>query len=64
VPMEPLQTTVEKRANTLAATRLAHTNHTMSLEDQSLHSDDAAEQLRDLANKLAEKSGSELWEDS
>jgi len=63
VPMEPLQTTVEKRAGALAATRLSHTNHTMSLEDQSLHSDDADEQLHDLAKKLAEKSGSELWED-
>jgi len=63
VPMEPLNTMVEKQANTLAAKRLAYTNHTMSLEDQSLHSDDADEQRHDLAKKLAEKSGSELWED-
>jgi len=63
VPMEPLKTMVEKKADALAAKRLAHTNHTMSLEDQSLQSEDADEQLHDLAKKLAEKSGSELWED-
>ena len=54
---------VEKQANALAAKRLVQINHTMSLEDQSLHSDDANEQHHDLAKKLAENSGSELWED-
>ena len=63
VPVEPLNNMVENKANTLAAKRLAHTNHTMSLEDQSLLPDSANEQLNDLAKKLAEKSGSELWED-
>ena len=63
VPMEPLETMVEMQANALAVKRLAYTNHTMSLEDQSLHADDAHEKLHNLAKLLAEKSGSELWED-
>ncbi len=63
VPIAPLNSMVEQQANALAAKRLEHTTHSMSLEDQALNSDDANEQLHDLAKRLAEKSGSELWED-
>lgn len=63
VPSEPLATMVEKKADELAAKRVSHTNHTMSLEDQAVHTEDADEQLHALARKLAEKSGSELWDD-
>lgn len=63
VPAEPLSAVVEQRAHAVATERLVHTIHTMSLEDQALGSEDADDQRQELAKRLAEKSGSELWED-
>lgn len=62
VPVEPLSAMVEHRAHAIASERMKHTVHTMGLEDQSVSSDDAIGQRNELAVRLAEKSGSELWE--
>ena len=63
VPREPLETLVEQRAMRLAKSRLSRTAHSMVLEDQSVDDDDQQQQLMALAKKLAQQSGSKLWED-
>jgi predicted DNA-binding mobile mystery protein A len=63
VPRRPLSETVEERAAGLAARRIGSARHTMALEDQSLDEDDEREQVAQLARRLAEASGSALWED-
>jgi predicted DNA-binding mobile mystery protein A len=63
VPRRPLEATVEDRATRLAARRVMATRHSMALEDQSVAEEDEREQVRQLAKRLAERSGSELWED-
>jgi hypothetical protein len=45
----------------LARQRVKSTAHTMALEAQSVDDADEQDQIRALARKLAEKSGSALW---
>ena len=61
VPRETLEATIEDRATALAKRRLESTSHTMALEAQSVDDTDQQEQIRQLAQRLAEKSGSALW---
>ena len=63
VPQKPLETMVQDRARTLAKHRIKSARHTMALEDQSLNEADEREQVKLLAKKLSEQSGSALWED-
>lgn len=63
VPREPLETLTQERALALAKRRLGSTAHSMALEAQSVDRDDEQEQLKALAKKLSEKSGSALWEE-
>lgn len=62
VPRQPLGAMIEERAMHLAARRVKAARHSMALEAQSLDEEDEREQVRQLAKRLAEKSGSELWE--
>jgi predicted DNA-binding mobile mystery protein A len=64
VPRTSLETMVEGRASTLAKSRVKSARHTMTLEDQRLDEDDEREQVKELSRKLAEQSGSVLWEDA
>lgn len=61
VPKHSLETVVEQRALNEAKNRLATTSHSMALENQSVDKDDEQDQVKALAKKLADKSGSELW---
>jgi len=63
VPRKPLETMVEQRAARLAKRRLKAARHSMSLEDQSLDETDEREQVTQLTKRLAEQSGSALWEE-
>ncbi len=63
VPRKPLEALAEERAARLARRRLATTRHSMRLEAQGVDAADEAAQLRQLAKRLLEKSGSALWED-
>jgi len=63
IPNNPLEDMIETRGRSLAKKRLSHTTHSMSLEDQAVNADDEKEALEKLVRQLAEKSGSELWED-
>jgi predicted DNA-binding mobile mystery protein A len=63
VPKNPLETTIEDRAAAVAKRRLKSTAHTMALEAQRVGEADEREQISQLAKKLAEKSGSALWEE-
>ncbi|MFT5274392.1 MAG: putative DNA-binding mobile mystery protein A, partial [Saprospiraceae bacterium] len=62
VPENSLDKMVEERATKLALSRIQSINHTMALEDQQIDAEAQHEQVLALARKLAEKSGSELWE--
>ena len=62
VPRKPLEEMTDERALQLAQKRLASTRHTMALEAQSVDAVDEDEQVRTLAKRLLEKSGSALWE--
>ena len=64
VPRTSLETMVEGRASTLAKSRVKSARHTMTLEDQRLDEVDEREQIKELSRKLAEQSGSVLWEDA
>ena len=63
VPRKPLEELTVDRAFALAKRRLAHTRHSMVLEDQSVAADDELEQLEQFAHQLAEQSGSALWDE-
>ncbi len=63
VPRKPLEELAEERARLLANRRLQSIHHSMALEAQSLDEADEEEQIRQLAKRLLEKSGSALWED-
>ncbi len=63
VPRSPLETLVQERATKLARRRLSKTSHSMVLEDQGVDAADEQEQIKQLAQRLLEKSGSKLWED-
>lgn len=62
VPNQPLEELVEVRARALAKKRLAHTSHSMQLEDQAVNAEDENQQLEKLVRQLIEKSASELWD--
>jgi predicted DNA-binding mobile mystery protein A len=62
VPGSTLESMVEERAQELAKSRVKAARHTMTLEDQRLDEDDEREQVLALTRKLAEQSGSALWE--
>ena len=63
VPRKPLEELANERAFALAKGRLAHTRHTMALEDQGVGVEDEQEQLKRLARQLLEKPGSALWDE-
>ena len=63
VSRKPLEALAEERASLLAKRRLQSTRHSMALEDQSVDEADEQEQIRQLAKRLLEKSGSALWAD-
>ena len=63
VPRKPLEELAEERARLLANRRLQSIHQSMALEAQSLDEADEEEQIRQLAKRLLEKSGSALWED-
>lgn len=62
VPRLPLEALAEERALILARKRLKPTEHSMALEAQSVDSAAAEEQVRQLAARLLEQSGSAIWE--
>ena len=64
VPRTTLESMVENRASALAKKRIKAARHTVTLEDQHLDEDDEREQVKELTRKLAEQSGSALWEDA
>ncbi|MGA7181170.1 MAG: mobile mystery protein A [Thiobacillaceae bacterium] len=63
VPRQSLDALIEERALSLAKKRLAATSHTMALEAQGVEKGDESEQLKRLVRQLAERAGSELWEE-
>jgi predicted DNA-binding mobile mystery protein A len=63
IPREPLETVAEERALIRARHKLKSTSHSMALEDQRVTPEDEEFQIRELAKRLLEKSGSALWED-
>lgn len=63
VPRTSLEEAVEERALVLAEKKLSRTSHTMALEAQSVDEEDEREHLMAMARRLAQKSGSELWEE-
>lgn len=63
IPREPLETQAEERALKRARSKLKSTSHSMALEDQRVNAEDEEFQIRELAKRLLEKSGSALWED-
>lgn len=63
VPRQSLQSRVEERALQLARQRLQSTSHSMALEAQRVTREDEEFQVREMARRLLEKSGSALWED-
>lgn len=63
VPRQPLGETIQKRARRKARSKMASTDHTMALEDQSLDQEAEAEQLERLIRRLLDKASSELWDE-
>jgi predicted DNA-binding mobile mystery protein A len=63
VPRKPLEDMVVESATAIAMDSITATRHTMALEDQSVSAEDEREQVSQLARRLAEKSGSNLWND-
>jgi predicted DNA-binding mobile mystery protein A len=63
VPRKPLETLTAERALLLARRRLHPARHTMALEAQGVDANAEEEQIRALARKLLEGSGSALWND-
>jgi predicted DNA-binding mobile mystery protein A len=63
VPRQPLESKVDERALRLARQRLQATSHSMALEAQRVGREDEEFQVREVARRLLEKSGSALWED-
>ncbi len=61
VPRQPLESTVEQQAIKVARKALKSTSHSMALEDQRVNTDDEDWQVKELARRLLEKSGSRLW---
>lgn len=61
VPREPLESMAEERALQLARKKLRSTSHSMVLEDQRVDEMDEERQIKNLAKRLLEKSGSSLW---
>ena len=59
VPDEPLETTVDRRAHALAASRLEQVRQTMSLEDQAVPAAEEDRLIEDLAAEL--KRSRRLW---
>ena len=64
VPLEPLESMIEQRAQSLAQKQLGYAAHTMELENQALSDEDARNQLKELRDALVVKSGSELWKEA
>ncbi len=63
VPPKPLEALAEERAALLAARRLRATRHSMALEAQGVDKAEEEEQIKELAKRLLDQSGSALWED-
>jgi predicted DNA-binding mobile mystery protein A len=63
VPRQSFDALIEERALRLARRRLAATSHTMVLEAQGVEKGDESAQLERLVRQIAEKTGSELWEE-
>lgn len=63
VPREPLEPLAQERALKRARNKLTSTSHSMALEDQRVNPQDEESQIRELARRFLEKSGSALWED-
>lgn len=63
VPREPLDSLVEKRALKRAREMVRSVSHSMALENQRVSPEVEEFQLRELAARLVEKSGSALWRD-
>jgi predicted DNA-binding mobile mystery protein A len=63
VPRRPLEELVAERVNALAIKSLKTTRHSMALEDQSVGEEDEHEQVKQLARRFLEQSGSKLWKD-
>jgi predicted DNA-binding mobile mystery protein A len=63
VPRQSLESKAEERAIKLARQRLQSTSHSMALEAQRVDREDEEFQVREMARRLLEKSGSALWED-
>ena len=63
VPREPLESIAEDRALRLARSKLKSTSHSMALEDQRVNREDEERQIKELARRLIEQSGSALWEE-
>ena len=61
VPRSSLEEMTKERAIALARKRFSRTAHTMALEAQSVDDEDERDQIRAMAQRLIEKSGSELW---
>lgn len=61
VPNEPLETQVDKRAELVARERLKRSEHSMLLENQEVPGALHELQVAELAKKLKEKLGADLW---
>ena len=64
VPRASLQDHVESRARDVAQRRLFAVAHTMAIENQGVSRSETELQIAKLARDLAEKSGSELWDEA
>ncbi|MEM7219924.1 MAG: mobile mystery protein A [Pseudomonadota bacterium] len=63
VPREPLEDTINNRAQRIARKRIEAASHTMALEDQAVESDVREQQIRALAAELLQGRASQIWEE-
>lgn len=63
IPRQTLEQSVKDRALARARQRLAHTAHSMALEDQAVEDAAQEEHVRALAARLLAAPGSRLWDE-
>ena len=63
VPLEPLDTILEKQARSIAKKRVKIINHSMSLEQQGLTQKQLQQQENDLVQELLQGNPKKLWND-
>lgn len=63
VPIEPLETILEKRAYEVAKKMVTHSSHSMDLEAQPISEQEKQHQIKTIAAELLAKHRNKLWDD-